>query len=236
MKRFFKFGTTVLTVTLISMTLLGIARANDKENEKAKKAGAVTTLWGIHKEESMVALLPEGKAEPIMVKISPNTILGGICHECHLFQQFKASEPAVKCDTCICGNPNVQCVAWKPVKPATWEQMLRDLPRGIALRVIYNEGDKPESGLKSLTIDRRTVLLPVEGLSGQSSEQLLTLFKPLGIEKAQMVGDKKQLLLDLKEDWTLERAAKFEKALIKAGGKIIPNDIKDNKEKKTAKL
>jgi hypothetical protein len=235
MKRFHRLGTTVLAAALATVALVGIAHANDKENEKAKNAGAVTTLWGIHKEESMVSLLPQGKSEPVMVKINPTTILGGICHECHLFQQFKASEPAVKCDTCICGNPNVQCVAWKPVKPATWEKMLESLPRGVALRVVYNEVDKPESGLKTLTIDRRTVLLPVEGLSGQSSDQLLTLFKPLGAEKARIVSDGKQLLMDMKEDWTLERAAKFEKALTKAGGKIVPNEIKDMDESKKTK-
>ena len=220
MKRIFKTGTIFLAITLATLTIVGGANANDKENEKAKTAGAVTTLQGINDEKGTVTLLPQGKSEPILLQVSPTTVLGGVCHDCHLFQVFKASEPAKICDTCLCDKTNVECIAWKPVKPKTWQAMLRALPPGIALRVIYHEANKPETGLKTLTVDHRTVLLPVEGLGNKTADQLLDLVKPIGGINAEMLGGGKQLLIDLKEDWTLEREARLEKALTDAGAKV----------------
>lgn len=216
----------LLSSALLSVMLVGAVRADDTENSKAKKAGAVTILWAIPKEREMVTLLEQGKDKPIIVMLGGDSILGGICHDCHLFQTFKPGDAAKGCNTCACDKPNTECIAWKPVKPRTWDAMLQALPRGIALRVTYKEADKSDSGIKTLTVDHRTVLLPIEGLSGQTPDQLLKLVKPVGGVKAELVGDGKQLLIDLKEDWTLDQEAKFEKALAETGAKLTFDESK----------
>ena len=213
----------IVFAAFAALALVGGARADDRENDKAKRGGAVTTLWEVQKESEKVALLEQGKDRPITVTVSADTILGGICYDCRLFQQFKAGEAVKNCSlgkTCACDKLNIECLAWKPVKPKTWEAMLQALPRGIALRATYKEAGKPESGVKTLTVDRRTVLLPVEGLSAKTPEQLLALVKPIGGVKAEMVGNGNQLLIDLRVDWTLDREARFEKALADAGAKV----------------
>lgn len=220
MNRIFKLGTTLLMALLAATAVVGSARADDKENAKAKNAGAVTTLIGIGKVDGTISLLPQGATNPIIVTVSPMTLLGGICFECKLFQQFKASDPTLICDTCGCGNINVQCIAWKSLAPKTWQAMLTALPRGVALRVVYNIPDKAESGVKALTVDRRTVLMPIDGLSALSTEQLAALVKPIGGEKVQLVSGGKQLLIDLNADWTLAQEAKLEAAVSAQGSKL----------------
>ena len=230
MKRFVKIGTPLLAAALAAVALSGMARPFDKEDDRAKAAGPVTTLWAVPKENGKVMLIEQGKAKPITVTVGSNTVLGGVCHDCHLFQQFKASESAKECKTCPCYKPNVECIAWTPVKPKTWEAMLQALPPGIALRVQYNEAGKPESGVKTLTADHRTVLLPVEGLANKSPDQLMQLVKPFGGVKAEMVGNGKQLLIDMKEDWKLDREARFEKALTDVGARVTFNESKSTQQ------
>ena len=218
MKAFAKFAGMSATLMMVMFGLTGPARADNKD--AGKVADVVTTILSLPKEGSAVTLLVQGKAQPVTVTVSDDTILGGNCHDCNMMQMFKASEAAKHCKMCGCDAPNVECVAWKSLKSNSWQQLLSALPQGIALRAIYNETDKPESGLKSLIIDRHTVLLPVEGLSGQTADQLQSLVQPVGGVNAQLVADGKQLQFTLKDYWEADKAAKLVKELAKAGVKL----------------
>lgn len=218
MKGFWKFGVLGATLMMGSLGLIGAARADNADTSKV--VDVITTFLSLPTDGNAVTLLVQGKAQPVIVTISDNTLLGGNCHDCGMMQKFKASEAAKHCKMCGCDAPNVECVAWKSLKGNTWQQMLNALPQGIALRAIYNEADKPASGLKSLLIDHHTVLLPVEGLSGLTADQLQALVKPVGGADAQLTADGKQLAFTLKDNWEADKAAKLVKELAKAGAKL----------------
>jgi hypothetical protein len=218
MKSFWKVGTLYAALTMATLGPVGFTRADN--NDRGKIADVITSILFLPKEGSAVTLLVQGKAQPVTVTISDNTILSRACTHCGMMQKFKASEAAKHCKMCRCDAPNVECVAWKSLKANTWQQLLSALPQGIALRAIYNETDKPASGLKSLLIDHHTVLLPVEGLSGQTADQLQALVKPVGGANAQLVADGKQLQFTLKDNWESDKAAKLVKELAKASAKL----------------
>lgn len=220
MKTLWKVGIAGVALTVVSLSLIGPAKADGKDNAKDVTAGTLTTLWTAPKEAGPIVLLLQGKPNPVTVAVSDTTIMGGTCRDCRMLQKFKAGDAAKHCQMCGCDAPNVECVAWASLKHNTWDALLRALPLGVGLRAVYNETDKPESGLKSLLIDRHAVLLPIDGLSGQTEEQLQTLVKPFGGSKAQLINDGKQLLFTVKDEWTVETEAKFEKALAKADTKL----------------
>lgn len=211
-------------MAILAASTISPARAESSGVTKIKQSGAVSSIWVAPKEAGTVAVIVPWQANPLTLKYAGNTVLGGICNECQMYMTFTADGTAKPCTPCGCGLPSAQCVAGKPVKPKTAEAFLAALPRGVALRVAYNTPDKPDSGVKSLLVDRHTALLPVDGLNGQTPDQLLALVKPVGGIKAELVNDGKMLMIDLKLDWTAEHEAQFEKALVKAGGKLTYED------------
>ena len=125
---------------------------------------------------------------------------------------------------CGCSVSNAACIVGKAVKEGTWRAMLKALPRGVGIRPTFNTADKPESGLKKLIVDLREVLLPVAGLDGQSPDQLLSLVKPLGGTRAELINGGKRLSCHLKSDWTADKEGKLEKALAKVNAKVVVAD------------
>jgi hypothetical protein len=220
MKSLVKVGLGCLALTCVVAGFGSPATADTAA--KITASGALTTLAAPPTDEGKIALLIAGQEKPVTVTLSQDTTLGGICIDCLLYLTFKPGESPKNCAVCGCAVSNAQCIAWTKLKSATWQDMFKALPKGAALRAVYNTPDKPESGLKTLLVDRRTVLLPVEGLNGQTPEQLLPLVKPFGGTKAELQAEGKQLVIHLKDDWSVEKEAKFEKALEKAGGKIVP--------------
>ncbi|HZO91062.1 MAG TPA: hypothetical protein VFB38_22240 [Chthonomonadaceae bacterium] len=219
MKKVGRIGLGVVSLTLVAVGFAGSVRAEDTA-EKIKATGALTALAAPPTDENKLSLLLPGQTKPVEFTMNPDTTIGGMCEHCLLYQPFKAGEAPKKCEMCGCDKTNAICIAWRNLKNSTWQAMFRALPRGIGLRAIYKEADKPESGLKSLIADRRTVLLPVEGLAGQTPEQLLALVKPFDGTKAELLADGKQLVIHLKDDWTRDKATKFEQALAKIGAKF----------------
>lgn len=202
----------------LAATFSAHVKASDGADTKAKDV--VTTFWAMPKEPGTVTLLALGEAKPITVAAGAETVFGGICHECNMPLRFKSATAAKSCDTCGCAVSVAECLAWGHLKPNSWEGMLKALPPGTALRAIYNTKDKPESGLKSLIVDRRVVLLPVEGMGDRTREELLLLVKPFGGVRAEMTGSGKQLSITLKDDWTAAREIRLEKALAASGAKV----------------
>jgi hypothetical protein len=219
MKSLGKLGLGCLALTCVVAGFGSPAKADSAARITA--SGALTTLAAPPQDEGKIALLIAGQEKPVTVTLSQDTTLGGICIDCMLYLTFKPGESTKNCAVCGCVVPNAQCIAWTKLKSATWQEMFKALPKGAALRATYNTADKPDSGVKTLLVDRRTVLLPVEGLNGQTPEQLLPLVKPFGGTKAELLAEGKQLVIHLKTDWTVEQETRFEKALEKAGGKIV---------------
>jgi hypothetical protein len=212
-----------LAAAVVTSGIINLAYAD--QASKISAAGPLTALAAAPKDDGSVLLLPSGDTRPLAFTIKADTTLGGICIDCMLFQTFKASDVTGKCQECGCGSPNAVCIAWKPLKTVTWQEMLKALPPGTGLRVVYNTADKPDSGLKGLLVDRRTVLLRVSGLDMKTPEELNGLVKLFDGTKAELTAGGTQLVIRLKDDWTVEKEAKFEAALTRAGGKIVTTPI-----------
>jgi hypothetical protein len=218
--------TVVVTLMLAAMAMgaMCTARADDAATKTTAKVAA---FWTTPKEAGKLMLVVPGQKDPVTTTVGDATIFGGICLDCNLPLEFKTGDTAKNCAVCGCAVSNAACIVGKPVKSNTWQAMLQQLPHGTGLVPVYNEADKPESGLKKLTVTLRSVLLPVSGLDGQTPDQLLTLVKPLGGIKAELLDGGKLLSISLKSDWTFERATKLEKALEKLNAKVVvPEETK----------
>ena len=219
--------TGCLAIMLTAMTVgLNIpARADGSETDKPE--GILGSLWAMPQQDGKLTLLLAGRLEAVTVVVSEQTILAGICQDCSLPLKFKPGESGKKCLVCGCSVSNAACILGKPVKDGTWQSMIKGLPHGVGLRPTFNTSDKPESGLKKLMIDFRSVLLPVTGLDGQTSAQLIAIVKPLGGDQAEMIDGGKRLSIHLKSDWTVELEGKLEKALAKINAKVeMPEIVK----------
>ena len=208
-----------LALAALTMGMAGPSRAEDAG--KAKSGSALGSLWAVPKEDGKLSLLLAGQPDPISVAVSDQTLLAGICQDCGLPLEFKPGESAKKCNVCGCGASNAACIAGKPMKDGGWQGMVKGLPRGVGLRPTFNIPDKPESGLKKLAVDFRSVFLPVTGLDSVTPGQLLALVKPLGGNLVETVDSGKRLSIHLKSDWTIEREVKLEAALAKLNAKVV---------------
>ena len=216
-----------LAILLAAITIGTSSAVRADEADATKAAGILGSLWALPKEEGKLTLLLAGKPEPVSTLVNGETIIAGICQDCSLPLKFKPGESAKKCSVCGCSVSNAACILGKPVKDGTWQTMLRELPRGVGLRPTFNTLDKPESGLKKLVVDLRSVLLPITGMDAQTPDQLLVLVKPLDGDKAELVDGGKRLSIHLKSDWTVAREVKLEKSLAKLNAKVdMPEVVK----------
>lgn len=215
MKRMHKILAGTLTLATVGM-LLSVGAVAD---EKGKAAGPVLSFWSLAKAGGAITVLELGTDAQKTVAIAPATLFDGICEDCMLPFKFKASDSGKNCAVCGCAVSNAQCMAGKPIK-GTWEAMFVGLPHGVALRPTYNETDKPDSGFKTLVVDRHTVFLPVDGMSAATPDQITALVKSVGGAKPELLNGGKHLTFTMKEEWTHTTEAKFVKALAKIGGKI----------------
>ena len=211
---------SVLGFALTIAALPTISRADTVMKFADTDFATLAAIWSVSSKDYTATFVLPQSAAPITVKLSPDTILGGICTDCGQFQRFKVSDAAKTCKMCACGSPNVDCVAWTELKSLTWDALLESLPPGVGIYLVYNDPKNPSLGLKSLSIDRKIVLLPVTGLDNQPPAQLLALVKPIGGVKAELLGKGKYLKITLKTNWTLKREATFANDLSKVGAKV----------------
>lgn len=214
MKRMHKVLAGTLTLAIAGMALSVAAVAQEK-----KAASPTLVFWSMPKESGGINVLELGVDAPKTIVISPTTVFDGMCEHCMLPIKFKAADSGKNCQPCGCAVSNAECVAGKPIK-GTWQAMFTGLPRGVALRPVFNEADKPESGLKTLYVDRHIVFLPVDGMSAVTPEQIAALVKSVGGAKPELLIGGKHLTFTTKEEWVHTTEAKFIKALAKIGGKI----------------
>lgn len=201
--------------------LLCPAQLNANRTDKAAaKPAATMTTYCFLQDENKVTVLPFGQSKPVATPMSNDAVVGGICRHCDLRLEFRAADAPKKCPMCTCGATNASCLIVKSTEHSLWQEMLAVLPRGTALNITYAVPEKPESGIKRLDVDRRTVLLPVEGLEQTAAAELLAMTKPLGSVRAESAVEGRQIKLTLKEDWDLNKESRLEKALEKRGARI----------------
>ncbi len=223
MRLFNKYGVRSLLIGVLTAVSLNQSIALDAVPAAAPPI--TTVLWTAQKDGPKLQLIIPGQKDPVTTLVSDSTIFGGICLDCNLPMEFKTSQSGKSCAVCGCAATNAACLVGKSVKTNSWQAMLTMLPAGTGLLPTFNEVGKPESGLKKLMVSLRSILLPVSGIENQTPEQLAAIVKPVGGANAKLLDGGKLLTFTLKTDWTLERAAKLNKAIETANGKIVVPDV-----------
>jgi hypothetical protein len=208
------------SLIFIGAGVLPTAAAGSGETVGNKRPEISASIWAVPEEGAMVTLLVFGRPKPVFTPLTAQTQIDGVCVHCQIPLTFKAGDAVQRCRECPCGYSNMACLTGMTSRGGDWKAMFRALPRGARLRAEYADTDKPESGLKRLSVDRHAALLPVEGLAGLSSDQLLALTRPLGAIRVELSEDGRQLHLTLKGDWTTDREKRLERALASKDAKI----------------
>lgn len=202
---------------MLILVASGVRAQSGGKGEQAKPTGLVSTFLSIPKGSSAVSLLIAGRADEAKVSVNDETQMSGLCHDCNMMLKFTPLTAGKRCSVCPCAVSNAECVAGVPLKLASWESMLQGLPRGTALRIAFNSGDDATSGLKSLQVDLRAVLVPVAGAAKLDHDAILEAARPLGATSADIDVPSGQVRFGLKSDWTPDKAKKLEKALEEMG-------------------
>jgi hypothetical protein len=211
---------TQLTAALLGTLLLGLC-CSVSADPPAAEAGKLATLWGAPQADGKLTVLIAGVADPVVTSFSDATTVKCVCLHCGLPLEYKAAEASKNCGVCGCQITNAACTAGVNTPAKTLTDALKLLPRGTALRVVFTDPEKPESGIQTVKVDLRHVLLPVSGLDAQTPDQLLDLTKPFGAKSAELIDSGKRLSITLKTDWTVDRANKLAKAIADANGKVL---------------
>jgi hypothetical protein len=187
---------------------------------RADGAAPNASFWQITSDPGSISLTVSGQSAPVVTKVTDATVFAGVCQDCMLPMEFKSGQTGKSCAVCGCSVNNATCLAGKPVKDGTWQSMFKLLPQGAGLSIVYVDPSKPELGLAKVTVNLKAVILSVSGLDALTPDQLLALAKPIGATKVELLDSGKVLLVTLKVDYSAEKAAKLEKAILAASGKI----------------
>ncbi len=188
-------------------------------------AAVVGSLWKAPADGAQsVSLIILNQPKPVVVAIKDSTVLGGTYLQGGKELRFKPADAGKICKECSSDDTMAACVAGTNLKHSTWQEMLDMLPLGTGLRIAYNKAGDPNSGLKSLIVDRRMAILPIKSSAdlsaGQADHiraQLLKLAKPLGGTSVELGDGGRQCIISLKSDWTNEKEAELARALDNLG-------------------
>lgn len=185
--------------------------------QETKNAETSMILLDAPRDGDKVTLLAWNRADPLTPVVQAKTIIEGICLHCNIPMKFVAAQSPAKCNVCPCGATFADCLTGKSGKNVTWSEMLSALPHGAGLRVDLTDADTPQATVKRISVDLKTALLPLEKPLEMADAPLLALVKPLGVRSLERAGGDKLLRLNLKDNWTVERAAKMTKLLADHG-------------------
>lgn len=209
-----------LIVSASSLASRSDAPRSDKSLLSGKSLPQVRVLRFLPEKIGAVKLLLFGHSGVVETRISPDTILEGICVHCELPLHIKADQSGKGCAECSCGTSNAECLGGKPVKREEWRELFLSLPAGTSLKADFFSPEAPEKGIKRLIVDRRTILAPLKRLGGVAADQILARVKGIGVLKVDLADNDRQLRLLLKEDWTAERETRLEHELTGLGVEI----------------
>lgn len=217
LRRTYRVKIVCAMVMLLTLgCIVGGASTTGEENKSAHPSGFVSTFSGLQSSGDKVTLLVL-KGDPLTLAVQPDTRIAGTCVHCNIFMEVKAAQCAKSCTTCPCNNSNAECFVNKPAGKNAWADLFKALPKGTALRVETTQPDKPESGLKRLTIDCKTALLPIKSASAPALEDLTAAAKAVGGTSVEVSDEGKRLLIHLKTDWTQDKETRLAKALAQIG-------------------
>jgi hypothetical protein len=192
----------------------------------AAHAGVVSSIWTVQRDTSKVSLITLD-GEPIPVSVQPETLIAGMCVHCNLVMEVAAGQIGKNCAKCACSAKSAECFVNRVAGEKGWPDLFRALPKGTTLLAEYQEPGKPESGLKRLTVDPKTALLPIKSDSLPSIDTLTTAAKGVGGTRVELGDDGKRLLIHLKSDWTQDRETRLAKLLSPSGIEVaFPSDEK----------
>jgi hypothetical protein len=222
--------TVRVRTSLVVLLTLGCCEANFNANaidvKPAARAGVVSSIWTVQKDASKVTLITLD-GEPIPVRVQPETLIAGMCVHCNLIMEVPAGEIGKNCKRCPCSSKSAECFVNKVSGEKGWPDLFRALPKGTTLLAEYVEPGKPESGLKRLTIDPKTALLPIKSAAIPSLDTLTAAAKGVGGTRVEVGDDGKRLLIHLKSDWTQDRETRLVKLLSPSGVEVaFPSDEK----------
>ena len=190
--------------------------ATANEDKKPHTQGIVSTIWALQKDDENITVMPL-HGDRIRLTLQPETLIAGMCVHCNMVMEIKAGQNAKNCTKCACNCSNSECFVNKVAGKNGWAEMLKALPKGTVLLVEYLKADKPESGLKRLTIDHRTALLPIRSASAPSIHDLTVAAKTVGGTNVELGCEGKRLLIHLKDDWTQAKETRLLKSLSQIG-------------------
>ena len=210
---------TSLTLLILGCTV-GDFQARAVDVKPPARPGVVSTLWATQKDDSKVTLITLN-GEPTSASVQSETLIAGMCVHCNLMMEVSAGQIAKNCKRCACSSNSAECFVNKVSGKKSWADLLGALPKGVTLLAEYTEPGKPESGLKRLTIDSKTALLPIKCASPPSTDALAPLVKGVGGTSVEVGEDGKRLLVHLKSDWTQDKEIRLEKLLAQSGVEVV---------------
>ena len=208
---------TLLTISLSLLALHSMEITQAQKSGENTKPGLDMVLLITPKTGEQINLLSWDKARTIHSMTQPETLYEGICIHCNIPMKFKGSQITNPCGVCGCGAGYGECLTGKASGKNGAALLLQDLPRGVSLHVEFMDSDKPELGIKHITVNLRSILLPLEKPLEMTDTQFLALIKPLGVRAVERADGDKLLRLTLKEDWNPDRANRLTKSLTGQG-------------------
>ncbi len=203
------------TVGAVLMAAPLAALADDTTPKKNLIKGS---LWSPAGSDGKLSLILSGTATPVNTLVTDESLFKGICQDCFWVLEFKAAVTPKK-SQCGC-DTNAGCIVGDAVKDSSWQNMLKGLPLGVCLSPEFIDSGKPEAGIKRITIDMKSVLLPVTGGENITPEVTATVAKQIGSTSITVVDGGKRVAIDLKAGWSAKKLDLLEKALSAAGTKI----------------
>jgi hypothetical protein len=202
------YSAAALVAGLLISVLASASPRRATETKTAGKADTTVVLLETPRQGDKVTLLTWNSPAPLSPTVLPKTRFEGLCLHCSIPMKFEAAQSGAKCNVCPCGATFADCLTGKSSKNTAWYEMLAALPRGTGLRVNLADAGTPQATIQLLEVDLRTALLPLEKPVEMADGPLLTLLKPFGVRSLERAESGRLLRLNLKENWTVERAKK----------------------------
>ncbi|MCW3096837.1 MAG: hypothetical protein JWL77_2455 [Chthonomonadaceae bacterium] len=211
-------GLALLLAGLIAGACVRTLPLHAQETKAAAGLGTAMVLMDGPTDTGAVVMTAWNRPDPLTAGVPSKAMIEGICLHCNIPMKFEAGQCAAKCAVCPCGATFADCLTGKSSKNTTWSAMLNALPRGTGLRVdLADGGDTPQPTVRRIYVDLKTALLPLDKPLEIADAPLLAVVKPLGVRSLERAPGDKLLRLNLKEDWTIDRAKKVTKALADHG-------------------
>ena len=181
------------------------------------KIVAPMLLMNVPKGSAEVVLKVWDKTDQIHTTLLADSLIQGKCIHCNVAMSFKADRASARCSVCPCSASFAECLTGKGNSKTSRRDMIDNLAHGTALRVELIDPNKPDSGIKLLEVDPRSVLLPLTMPLVISDSDFLAIVKSIGALTVERADSGGLLRLTIKDDWTNDKASRMTKILANHG-------------------